>query len=445
MKKLTSLALSLAILASTAVPASAANVGKVVDYALHTDIVAQINGHPLRSYNVGGRTAVVAEELEEYGFVTSWDGVARELKLLRRVNSKQEPVIPSVWPEYTPEKLRVPVGTRAEAIYSTDIKTYVAGAQVEGYNIGGETLIWFSDLASCGKVVWDAETRTANLVLGDPMEYVLEQEIQSLKQLCGANAEYQIYTDDKGKLFVGHYTGTTRGNYYKMLYVNLQGERVSINAMLPEMGIDQTYFKPRSVILREDILVFSTTLGDERQHQMVVDLGQRKLVSSMPMSDAMTAWSITTQPAENEVPDAMERLEIVIGKEPGKDELKILSQTIPFANVSVKATNSGVVVTIAQKSMTTLGDGSFASACRLLYRSGIPSIFLDYENFNYHNSKGQRDIAAKYFQVTYNSTRVTGDLFWAGKSNKRELRFNFDHSLSFKEGDTLTIWMGTKS
>ena len=191
--------------------------------------------------------------------------------------------------------------------------------------------------------------------------------------------------------------------------------------------------------------MFSTTLGDERQHQMVVDLGQRKLVSSMPMSDAMTAWSITTQPAENEVLDAMERLEIVIGKEPGKDELKILSQTIPFANVSVKATNSGVVVTIAQKSMTTLGDGSFASACRLLYRSGIPSIFLDYENFNYHNSKGQRDIAAKYFQVTYNSTRVTGDLFWAGKSNKRELRFNFDHSLSFKEGDTLTIWMGTKS
>ena len=445
MKKLTSLALSLALLASTAVPAAAANVGKVVDYALHTDIVAQINGHPLRSYNVGGRTAVVAEDLEEYGFVTSWDGVARELKLLRRVDNKQQPVIPGVWPEYTPEKLKAPVGTRAEAIYSTDIKTYVSGTQVEGYNIGGETLIWFSDLASCGKVVWDADTRTANLVLGDPMEYALEQEIQSLQQRCGANAEYQVYTDDKGKLFVGHYTGTTQGASYKMVYVNLQGERISINAMLPEAGIDQTYFKPKNVILREDILVFSTTLGDDRQHQMVVDLAQRKLVSTTPMSDALTQWSITTQPAENEELDAMERLEIVIGKEPGKDEVKILSQTIPFANVSVKATNSGVVVTIAQKSMTTLGDGSFASACRLLYRSGIPSIFLNYENFNRKNSQGQRDIAAKYFQVTYNSTRVTGDLFWAGKVNKRELRFEFDHALSFKEGDTVTIWMGTRS
>lgn len=442
MKRLMNTVLTLSLCAGLALPAGAAQVGEVVDHALHTDIVAQINSHPLRSYNVGGRTAVVVRDLEDYGFVIHWDAVNREVRLLRRVDSQSNPVTPVSWPQYTPDKLKAPVGTPAETIYATDIKTYVSGAEVAGFNIGGKTLIWFNDLASYGNVVWDETSRTANLELGDPMEHALEQEIRGLKQLSGENAEYQVYTGSLGKLFVGHYTGTSHGEYYKMIYINRQGERISINAMLPEMGIDQTYFKPRSVLLQENTLVFSTTLDDERQHQMVIDLAQRKLRSTTPMSDAMTKWSITTQPAQGETLDGMECLEIVLGKEPGKEEVKLISQTIPFAEISVKVSNSGVVVYIERSSMTNMGDGSFATACRRLYRSGIPSIFQGYENFNRHNSQGQRETAGKYFKVTYNSTRVTGDLFWAGKSAKRELRFDFDHKLSLKEGDNLTIWMG---
>lgn len=442
MKRLMNTVLALSLCAGLAMPAGAAQVGEVVDYALHTDIVAQINGNPLRSYNVGGRTAVVVRDLEDYGFVINWDATNREVRLLRKVDSQNNPITPVSWPQYTPDKLKAPVGSPAETIYATDIKTYVSGAQVEGFNIGGKTLIWFNDLACYGDVVWDEASRTANLVLGDPMEHALEQEIRGVKQISGANAEYQVYTSSLGKLFVGRYTPAGQGEYYRMIYVNRQGERISINDMLPEKDTAQGYFKPRSVLLRDNTLVFNTTLDDERQHQMVVDLSQRKLLSTTPMSDAMTKWSITTHPAQGETLDEMECLEIVLGKEPGKEEVKLISQTIPFGEISVKVSNSGVVVYIERNSMTNMGDGSFATACRRLYRSGIPSIFHGYETFNRHNSQGQRETAGKYFKVTYNSTRVTGDLFWAGKSSKRELRFDFDHKLSLKEGDKLTIWMG---
>lgn len=62
MKRLFTAALSAALLLSLALPSSAAGTGRAVDWALYTDITAQINGHPLRSYNVNGSTAVVAED-----------------------------------------------------------------------------------------------------------------------------------------------------------------------------------------------------------------------------------------------------------------------------------------------------------------------------------------------------------------------------------------------
>lgn len=73
MKRLFTAALSAALLLSLALPSSAAGTGRAVDWALYTDITAQINGHPLRSYNVNGSTAVVAEDLRGYGFQVLWD------------------------------------------------------------------------------------------------------------------------------------------------------------------------------------------------------------------------------------------------------------------------------------------------------------------------------------------------------------------------------------
>ena len=170
MKRLFTAALSAALLLSLALPSSAAGTGRAVDWALYTDITAQINGHPLRSYNVNGSTAVVAEDLRGYGFQVLWDAEDRTLSVERAADSTGCPALPASWPDYTPPALTQPVGTRAQPILSTDIDTYVAGQYVRSCNIGGETLIWFSDLAPYGAVAFDEDSRTAELTLGDPMQ-----------------------------------------------------------------------------------------------------------------------------------------------------------------------------------------------------------------------------------------------------------------------------------
>ena len=43
--------------------AGAVQIGAVTDYVLYTDIVANIDGCPIPSYNVAGDTVVVAEDL----------------------------------------------------------------------------------------------------------------------------------------------------------------------------------------------------------------------------------------------------------------------------------------------------------------------------------------------------------------------------------------------
>ena len=74
MKKILSLALALALTASLAGNAQAA--GEVVGHALYTDIVAEMDGHPIASYNVGGRTAVMVQDLNWYGFYVYWNEAA---------------------------------------------------------------------------------------------------------------------------------------------------------------------------------------------------------------------------------------------------------------------------------------------------------------------------------------------------------------------------------
>ena len=73
-----------------AVPsAQAANA----DYALYSDIVAQIDGHPLRSYIVDGNAVIVAEDLIQYGFTVDWNAKKHTLRITR------EAPPPEVWPD----------------------------------------------------------------------------------------------------------------------------------------------------------------------------------------------------------------------------------------------------------------------------------------------------------------------------------------------------------
>ncbi len=155
LKRPTSAFLLLVMLAALCVPAAAASP-KVIDRALPTNITAQIDGHPLRSYNVGNHIAVVAEDLRDYGFEVDWDETAWSLRITRGET-------PAVWPDYVPEG----AGAQSLPVYASTIKTYVGDKAVGSFNIGGRTLVWLRDLSAFGSVAWDPEACVSSLTLGD--------------------------------------------------------------------------------------------------------------------------------------------------------------------------------------------------------------------------------------------------------------------------------------
>jgi len=126
-----------------ALPVSALNVGDYMGDVLHTDIVAYIDGYPIRSYNIAWNTYIVAEDLLEYGFHVEWRDAER--KLLIHPDRTAAPAAYTT--KYTPEKTTAPSGTKAMEYVYTDITTWICGDQVTGYNINGSTCICVDDLA----------------------------------------------------------------------------------------------------------------------------------------------------------------------------------------------------------------------------------------------------------------------------------------------------------
>ena len=143
-------ALAAALAAGLVLPAAGAEpeIGDVVGHTYYTDITAQINGRSLRSYNIGGETAVVAEDLREYGFSVVWDGERRTLAVERDLEG-------AVTGDCQPQEAGQAVGEVSGDIYYTDIRTYVQGELVESFALNGETAIRFSELERAGALAWE--------------------------------------------------------------------------------------------------------------------------------------------------------------------------------------------------------------------------------------------------------------------------------------------------
>ena len=226
-------AFAAALTLTLVVPAAAEEnkIGDVVGHTYYTDIAAQINGHPLRSYNIGGETAVVAEDLREYGFSVVWDGEARTLTVERGLEEE-------VTGDYQPQGQTRTVGAQAGDIYYTDIKTYVQGERVTSYAIDGETAIRFSELKRTGTLAWEEEARTASLTLAeDPMEFALarmeaERTSGSAEQYAGPYGTAVCFVN--GGLSMG--TGTF------LDYVAANGAVTSITALMPHAGFGVEYY-----------------------------------------------------------------------------------------------------------------------------------------------------------------------------------------------------------
>lgn len=159
--------------------AYAAN-GDVIGKVYSTDILAKIDGHNAPSYNIGGKTAVVIEELADvesmrtYAVYAKYDDSARTLNV-RMESSK------NFWSEAYDEIKRGKVGKILGDVYETDIKVYINGYEIDGMNIGGKTAIAIEDLGKIGGVnenfgyskyrctaKWDAENKIIALDFIDP-------------------------------------------------------------------------------------------------------------------------------------------------------------------------------------------------------------------------------------------------------------------------------------
>ncbi|NDO45335.1 hypothetical protein [Clostridium sp. MD294] len=158
-----------------------AKTGDIVGKAVNTDIVAYINGLPIRSYNINGYTGIVAEDLEKYGFDVWYSDSERTLRIEYDIASPNE-----ITADYIPSKNTKAIGSFAANIYETDIitrliygadrdeKSYNTGSRVilevlsltdeesidvNAYNIGGQTIILMDDLEYYGDVTWYPEER----------------------------------------------------------------------------------------------------------------------------------------------------------------------------------------------------------------------------------------------------------------------------------------------
>ncbi len=143
------------------ISAAALSPGERMGWVLHTDIIAYINDTPIRSYNIGGNTYVVAEELADYGFNVNWD--ATDADGVLRI-SEGTGIVRST---YTVKPNSHRPGDTAMPYVFTDILTYMAGQPVWGANIDGKTCVSVDDLAYffADRYAWDPAARELRMTL----------------------------------------------------------------------------------------------------------------------------------------------------------------------------------------------------------------------------------------------------------------------------------------
>lgn len=199
------------------VPVSALRPGDPMGWVLYTDIVAYIDGYPVRSYNINGYTYVVVEDLVEYGFNVTWKPDEQKLVVGERTGK--------VTSDYKPEKNTHRPGDRAMQYLYTKITTWLKDTQVTGYNIGGYTCICMDDLAKhyASEYVWDAAGRALRMTISGkipvtPTKKVLTSE-EIYKQCAPAVFYIEVYDRNEecigsGSGFFIHESGIAVTNYH---------------------------------------------------------------------------------------------------------------------------------------------------------------------------------------------------------------------------------------
>ena len=166
-----------------------AEVGDVIGNIYATDIVTYLNGMKIPSYNIGGETVIVAEDLERYGFQVEWNEEARRLVIYASR-------MPETAPEYVPPKKSSP-GKMIGNIYETDITVSINESLVDKehiYNIGGKTVIEVSAISEIdpNKVSYGPFRTNGYSAYGFRFTWHPEERIVEMEAMMGGK---EIQTD----------------------------------------------------------------------------------------------------------------------------------------------------------------------------------------------------------------------------------------------------------
>lgn len=112
----------------------------IVGHIYSTDIAAFVNGEPIASYNIGGKTVVIAEDLgDNYGYTYTYSDEKRLLSISSLFQLPQQ---------NHEEIARGQTGQILGDVYKTDIIVTYNGINVTGYNIGGRTAVCIEELGN---------------------------------------------------------------------------------------------------------------------------------------------------------------------------------------------------------------------------------------------------------------------------------------------------------
>lgn len=149
-----------------------AKTGDVVGNIYSTDILTYVNDTLVEGFNIGGKTAIVVEDIQKScsSFTYNYNDEERLL------------TVTGIWyKNYNYSRdLNIKRGNPGKVsgkIYDTDIRVILNGSEVKGYNIGGKTAILIEDIGTITgnpndkygyskylcKFVWNNDDRTVKL------------------------------------------------------------------------------------------------------------------------------------------------------------------------------------------------------------------------------------------------------------------------------------------
>jgi len=164
----------------------------------YSDTEVYVRGHRVNSYNIGGKSAIIAADLNwHFNFYVEWNPEARATYIRDRwlpegyadektgeiITYYSEDELEQIYdisqeianlPAGYAQKADGPRGEIAGNVYYTDIKAYLNGTEIRAYNIDGHMAVLCEDFRGFGyDVVWDKENRRTTINehrTGKPLE-----------------------------------------------------------------------------------------------------------------------------------------------------------------------------------------------------------------------------------------------------------------------------------